>query len=636
MVNRFSQVLSRGDLIVFDGAMGTLLFEHGIFINRCFDELNLTNPELIRTIHTQYVSNGAMVIETNTFGANRFKLSAFGLEESVGQINRLGADLAMEAAGEGVCVAGSVGPLGVRIEPWGPTSLAEARGAFREQVDALVLGGVDAIILETFTDLAEIGQALQAVNDARSEGGLSLPVIASMTVDRTGNSLYGTEPEIFGPKLESWGADIIGLNCSVGPRSMLDTLERLRVVTSKPLSVMPNAGQPTEVEGRTLYLCSPDYMANYARRFVDIGARIVGGCCGTTPDHIRAIATSLRQLSGEKRSFAVSTPQAAASVSESAPKSPIPLEKRSKVARKIARGEFVASVELAPPQGWNLNRILKNGRAVKEAGFDAINIPDGPRATARMGPLAMATVLERVVKLETVMHYACRDRNLVGMQSDLLGAYALGLRNLLVITGDPPIMGDYPQATAVFDVDAIGLTNMVTRLNRGLDLGGRSIGKPTGFLVFVGLNPTAINPEKERARFHWKVDAGAEAAITQPVFDADQLLRFLDDLNSREAIPILAGIWPLQSVRNAEFLANEVPGVSIPQEVLRRMAAAKDRDEERQEGEKIAIEIFEKVHHRVAGIQIAAPFGRIDSAIRVLESALQVKNSNKKKKTNRE
>jgi homocysteine S-methyltransferase len=303
------------------------------------------------------------------------------------------------------------------------------------------------------------------------------------------------------------------------------------------------------------------------------------------------------------------------------PQEPIPLAERSRLAHMIATGKFVATVELAPPQGWNLRRILKSATTVHYAGFDAINIPDGPRASARMGPLAMGSVIQREVGIETLMHYACRDRNLVGMQSDLLGAYALGLHNLLVITGDPPIMGDYPQATAVFDVDAIGLTNMVSRLNTGLDLGGREIGRPTGFLVLVGLNPTAINVDKELSRFRWKVDAGAHAAITQPVFDADQLLRFMDRLDDDLRIPILAGIWPVQSLRNAEFLANEVPGVSVPDAVLERMARARERDEERREGERIAIEVLDKVKDRVQGIQVAAPFGRIQAAIRVLEAA---------------
>ncbi len=625
MTSCFRELLNGNGLIVLDGAMGTMLFDHGVFINQCFDQLNLSRGELIRDLHKDYIAAGAMAIETNTFGANRFKLSSFNLGEQTEEINRRGAELAREAAGDNVAVMGSVGPLGVRIEPWGPTSLDEAKAAFEEQIDGLLEGGADAIVLETFTDLAEIGQALKAAQEVRDRRAVDVPIITSMTVDDSGNSLYGTEPELFAPKLEDWGADVIGLNCSVGPKPMLETLERVRDVTSKPLCVMPNAGLPTEVEGRTIYVCSPDYMANYARRFVQIGARVVGGCCGTTPEHIRAIAVSLRQLSGEQRSLETRPSLAPKPAVE--PKTPIPIPDRSALAAKLATAEFVASVELAPPQGWNLSRILKSAKAVREAGFDAINIPDGPRAMARMGPLAMASVIEREVGCETLMHYACRDRNLVGMQSDLLGAYALGLRNLLVITGDPPIMGDYPQATAVFDVDAIGLTNMVSRLNQGLDLGGRSIGKPTGFLVLVGLNPAAINAEKEISRFRWKVDAGAHGAITQPVFDPQQLLDFLDRLDDELRIPILAGIWPLQSLRNAEFLANEVPGVSLPKQLLTRMAEAKKQDREREEGEQIAVEVLEAVHGHVRGIQVAAPFGRIQSAIRVLEAAHRIVNT---------
>ena len=619
MANRFRELLESGRTIVFDGGMGTMLFERGVFINRCFDQLNLSDPDIVRGVHRDFAAAGAMAVETNTFGANRFKLASFDLGGKVAEVNRRGAALAREAVGPDVAVVGSVGPLGVRIEPWGPTSLDEAKAAFREQIDALAEGGVDAVILETFTDIDEIGQALEAVLEWREANGADLPVIASMTVDQQGQSLYGADPESFGPLLAEAGADAVGVNCSVGPKPMLDTLERLRGVTQVPLSVMPNAGLPTEVEGRTIYMCSPDYMANYARRFVQLGARIVGGCCGTTPDHVRAIAVAIRQMSAEARSLEVRTVEAEAAKPRDV--TPIPVEQRSRLSHMISKGAFVATVELAPPQGWDLGRILKSAQAVHYAGFDAVNIPDGPRASARMGPLAMASVIEREIGIETVMHYACRDRNLLGMQSDLIGAYALGLRNLLIITGDPPILGDYPQATAVFDVDAIGLTNMVTRLNGGLDLGGRPIGEPTGFFVAVGVNPTAINPDKERARFRWKVEAGAHAAITQPVFDADQLLRFLDALGADARIPILAGIWPMQSLRNAEFLANEVPGVSIPPSVLERMAAAQARGDERQEGERIAVEILERVRDRVQGIQVAAPFGRIQSAIAVLEAA---------------
>ncbi len=618
MSHRVRELLEEPGIIVFDGAMGTMLFKYGIFINRCFDEANLTHRELVLRIHREYLRAGAMVIETNTFGAGRFKLRTFDLADRAEAINRAGAEIAREAAGDDALVAGSVGPLGVRVEPFGPTPVEEAFEAFRAQIAALEAGGVDLISLETFTDLAEISQALAAVQQVRETSGRDLPVLASMTVDHSGNSLFGTEPEYFGPKLVSLGADVVGVNCSVGPKATLDTLERLAKVTDAPLSAMPNAGLPTEVEGRRIYLTSPDYMANYARRFADAGAKVVGGCCGTTPDHIQAIVSSIRQRTGEHRSL---QERKTAAVPRETPSDEIPLDERSSLAAKLARGEFIASVELAPPQGWQLSKVKKSAEKAKAAGFDAINIPDGPRASARLGALAMAAVLEQAVDVETIMHYACRDRNLVGMQSDLLGAYAMGLRNVLAITGDPPILGDYPQATAVFDVDAIGLVSMITRLNRGLDLGGRQIGNPTGFFSFVALNPTAINPEKEIERFGLKVEVGANAAITQPVFDAEQLLGFLERTSKVADIPIVAGIWPMQSLRNAEFLANEVPGVSIPKALIERMAAARERDEERREGERIAVEILAAVHRRVRGIQVAAPFGRIRSAVAVLKAA---------------
>ncbi len=622
MTNKFRELLERPGVIVFDGAMGTMLFEHGLFINRCYDEANLNNPQMVLGIHKEYVDAGAMVIETNTFGAGRFKLKAFDLDSRTVEINKRGAELAREAAGDRVAVAGSVGPLGVRMEPWGPVSQEEALFAFEEQISALMEGGVDAILLETFTDLAEIKQALTAVMRLREKLKTDIPVIASMTVDNAGNSLFGTEPEFFGPKLESLGADVVGLNCSVGPKATLDAIERLAKVTTVPLFTMPNAGLPTMVEGRMIYLTSPDYLAGYARRFADIGVKIIGGCCGTTPAHIRAVAASIRQRSGEERSLAAARAQTL-TVSEP-PKNTIPVTERSKLARKLATGEFIASIELAPPMGWQLSKIKQSARTAKDAGFDAINIPDGPRASARLGSLAMAAVIERSVEIETIMHYACRDRNLVGMQSDLLGAYALGLHNVLAITGDPPIMGDYPNATAVFDMDAIGLVNMISRLNSGLDLGGRSIGSPTGFFTFVALNPTAVNPQKEMERLKHKIDAGAEAVITQPVFDAEQLLRFLDQIGSALSIPLIAGIWPMQSLRNAEFLANEVPGVSISKNLLERMAAAREKEDERAEGERIAIEVMETVFPRIQGIQVAAPFGRIQSAVKVLEAASEL------------
>ena len=622
MGNRFNNILQKQTPIVFDGAMGTMLFEHGVFINHCFDQLNLVKGELNSDIHRQYVEAGAMVIETNTFGANRVRLANFDLADQTAQINRTGVELAKNAAGDQVAVAGSVGPLGVRVEPHGTTSRGQAREAFAEQMKVLLEEGVDLVVLETFSDLNEIRQAMAAFDEVCAAAGRSVPLIASMAVDEEGNALSGTDPETFGPKLAEWGADMIGINCGVGPKPMLDTVERLSKVVSQALLVMPNAGLPTTVEGRTIYLCSPDYMAKFARRFVQMGARMVGGCCGTTPEHIRAMAVAMRQVASEQRSIA--TAQTAVNAETAKPKPAIPLAERSALAAKLDRSQFVASVELTPPKGWSLGRILKNSRHLQEAGFDAINIPDGPRASARMGPLAMAAIIEREVGMETIVHYACRDRNLVGMQSDLLGAYALGLRNILIITGDPPILGDYPQATAVFDVDAIGLTHMVEQLNIGLDLGGQSIGKPTGFLNFVALNPTALNPDKELSRFHLKGASGAQGAITQPVFDAEQLIEFIERFEKDIRIPILAGIWPLQSLRNAEFLAHEVPGVRVPEVLLERMMGAKEANRELEEGQAIAVEMMGKVYGKVQGIQVAAPFGRIKSAIGVLEAALSM------------
>ena len=618
MENRFRELL-KSKTVIFDGGMGTTLFDHGVFINRCFDQLNLTDPKLVLRIHKDFVAAGAMVIETNTFGANRFKLASFDLSDKVREINMAGVALAREAAGDTVLVAGAVGPLGVKIAPLlEPDSDFTVTDAFREQVEALVEAGVDVIILETFADLEEITHAIDTIKKVSETRQTDIPIICSFTVNQEGNTVYGAKAEDIAVHLERHGADVVGLNCSVGPKPMLDTLERIRRVTHIPLSVMPNAGLPTQVEGRTIYVCSPDYMANYARRFVSVGAQVVGGCCGATPAHIQAISASIRQMSGEARSMIIS---AEAITEVEAAKPEIPLASRSRLGAKLAGGEFVATVELTPPQGWDLKKIMVSSQAVMDAGFDAINIPDGPRASARMGPLAMAVVIERDVGMETLMHYACRDRNLVGMQADLLGAYALGLKNILVVTGDPPIMGDYPHATAVFDVDAIGLTKMIRQLNTGLDLSGRSIGQPTGFVPLVGLNPTAVNQEKELKRLKLKVAAGALGVITQPVFDADQLLSFLDRADPDARVPVLAGIWPLQSLRNAEFLANEMPGVSVPDAVLSRMAQAHKAGTERAEGLQIAIELMQKVLPRVQGIQVAAPFGRIKSAVAVLEAA---------------
>lgn len=612
-------------ITVFDGAMGTMLYAEGVFINQCYDELNLRAPDLVRKIHRAYAKSGAEIIETNTFGANRLKLTPYGLETQVREINRAGAALAREAAGEAnrpVLVAGAVGPLGVRIEPFGPTSLDEARGYFREQMEGLRDGGADVFLLETFSDLHEIEQAIRAAREVAPK----IPVIAQMTIGVDGLTPFGATPEDIARSLDAWGADIIGLNCSVGPQTILEAIEKMAPITRKKLSAQPNAGMPRDIGGRSMYMASPEYMATYARHLVQAGARVVGGCCGTTPDHIKAIVEGVRPLSPRLAEYSTSQSSAAAPQS-SATASPsvestnsVPLAERSRWGRKIAQREFVTSVEIVPPRGVDASRMLADVQKLKDAGVDAVNVPDGPRAQSRMGALLTSVIIEQQVGLEAVTHYACRDRNLLGMLSDLLGAAAVGLRNLLLVTGDPPKMGPYPDATAVFDIDAIGLTNLVANLNRGLDPGGNAIGKPTSFVIGVGVNPAAIDPAHEIRRFEWKVDAGAEYAITQPVFDPRQLEKFLTQID-HVRIPIVAGIWPLVSVRNAEFLANEVPGVTVPDEIIARMRKANDKSKEHAVAEGIAIarEMFERVRPVVQGVQVSAPFGKVELALQVFD-----------------
>jgi homocysteine S-methyltransferase len=598
--------------VLCDGAMGTLLYSKGIFINRCYDELNLSQPDLIRGIHHEYLQAGAEIIETNTFGANSFRLARHSLADKVRDVNRMGTRLAREAAKSfDVWVAGSVGPLGTRIEPLGKTSFEEARQAFREQIAALAEAGVDLLMFETFGYLEELHQAMLAAKDV----GANLPLIVHVTIDEDGNCLDGSDPETFVPRLEDWGADVIGCNCSVGPVAMLDAMERVRAATSLPLSAQPNAGIPRSVEGRNIYLCSPEYMASYARKFVAAGVRIVGGCCGTTPDHIRVMKSALRV--GEARVKASATPTAATATHPSA--APVqPLEERSLIGAKLARGEFVTMVEVVPPKGTDVQKEIDGCRFVKSVGVDAVNIPDSPRASARMSNQALSLLVQRDVGIEPILHYTCRDRNVLCIQSDLLGAAAVGIKNLICITGDPPKMGNYPDATAVFDVDAIGLVNIVHNLNRGLDLGSNPIGAGTGFVIGVGANPGLTDLDEEIRRFEYKVAAGAEYVVTQPVFDLRLLENFLRRIEHCR-IPVIAGIWPLVSVRNAEFMKNELR-VSVPDSILERMARAQTPEAARAEGVAIAREMLLAVRDTVQGAQISAPQGRYSSAVDVLEA----------------
>lgn len=614
MPDPFKALLSDDHPHIFDGAMGTELYARGVYINKCYDELSLTDPDLLRSVHEDYVRAGAELLETNTFGANPARLAEHGLEGQVREINARAAEIARGAAGDGVLVGGAVGPLGLRIEPYGPTSRDEARGFFREQVDGLLEGGVDFFILETFADVSEIHQAILAVRNA-----CDLPVVAQMTIQEDGTTLFGTAVEIIGQRLDEWGADVIGLNCSVGPHGILSGVERLAAVTDHPISAQPNAGLPREIDGRKIYMASPEYMAKYAKRLIQAGAVLVGGCCGTTPAHIERIAGAVHAMSPGRTRPRIAVERV--TQQHEGAVAPAPLAERSRLGRKLAAGEMVTSVEILPPKGVDPARMLASVARLHRAGVDAVNVPDGPRAQMRMGVLATSMLVEQAVGIEAVVHYTCRDRNLLGMLSDLLGAHAMGLRNLLLITGDPPKMGPYPDATAVFDIDSIGLTNLVNRLNHGVDPGGNPIGEPTAFTIGVGANPGAIDLDHELNKFYWKVEAGAEYAITQPVFDPDQLLAFLEELDRRDIrIPVVPGIWPLVSLRNAEFLANEVPGISVPQRIVDRMRRAQEKGKEHavREGIGIAREAIDAVRGETQGLQVSAPFGRVDLALEVM------------------
>ncbi len=604
-------------VLVCDGAMGTMLYGRGVFINRCFESLTLSEPALVREVHEQYLRAGADVIETNTFGANRMKLRAFGLGNRVSEINQAAAVLAREArdAAPGepkAYVAGAIGPLGVRVEPWGKTGVDEAEAMFREQAEGLLAGGVDLFMLETFRDLNEMGAAIAAVRSVTD-----LPIVAQMTTEEDGNSLDGTPPEQFAPALVARGADVVGLNCSVGPAPMLETIERMGEVITVPLAAQPNAGKPRDIEGRNLYLCSPDYMASYARRFVSLGVRLVGGCCGTTPDHIRQIQLAVKAMApGVARRDAPSADVRTPLENQPHAQAPVPRAQKSGLAHKLAAGQFVTIVEVPPSRGHDATEAVAAACALRDHQVDVVAVPDGPRSGARLSALSLAVLMSQQHGIETLLQYSCRDRNLLGIQSDLLGAHALGLRNILGITGDARSLGDIPDATAVFDVDSIGLTNVVNRLNHGLDIGGQSIGAPTRFHTGVMANPSR-DLDQELKRLEYKVEAGAEFVITRPIFDAQAFERFLQRVEAFR-IPIIVGLWPFDSALNAEFMANEVPGVTVPEALVERMRRAASAEAAEAEGVSIARELLRNLRAMAQGVHIFTQSGKIDRAFDVL------------------
>lgn len=595
-------------VLLSDGAVGTMLYQKGIFVNRCFDELNLREPDMVKSVHVEYIKAGSNVIETNTFGANRYKLEKYGLEKKIAEINRTGASLAREAVGDRqVFVLGSVGPLGRPIVLNRGITPQQAHDAFVEQIAALIDAGVDGIIIETISHLGEMAIALEAAREVSQQ----IPIVGQFTYADENSILAGASMQEAVSVLEEKGADVLGANCAVGPRTILDILVRLKAMTERPVSVMPNAGSPEYVDGRLFYFATPDYFAQYAKNFINAGASLVGGCCGTTPDHIRSMAGSVRALGkSEKETVGVKPVPEVKRLPE------IPLEQRSPFGRKLAEGEFVTSVEIDPPKGLELRKVVDGAKALKSAGVDVINIADGPRATARVSPQSLAIILEREVDIETILHVSCRDRNLLGIQSDMLGAHTNGFRNILAVTGDPPMVGDYPSATGVFDVDAIGLVTLLKNLNQGMDMGGRPIGGQTSFTIGIGVNPAAPSIEREFNRLERKIEHGAEFIMTQPIYDHELLDWFLKEVE-RFHIPVLIGILPLASFRNAEFLHNEVPGMTIPQSVRDRMNKAGERGAE--EGILISQEMLQEIMGRAQGVYVMPPFNRYTTALRVLE-----------------
>ena len=604
-------------VFVCDGAMGTMLYSMGIPLNRCFEELNLVMPSLVKEVHESYVRAGAELLEANTFGANPLRLEQYALADKCQEINRAGVRLARECAGSATLVAGVAGPLGVRLEPLGTCTPEQAREAFHLQILALAEAGADVILFETFYDLAELREAIAAARAV-----CDLPVIAQVTIDDDGNMLSGTTPENFTQPILEWGVDAVGCNCSVGPKVMLEAIQRMAPLSSRPLTAQPNAGLPVNVGGRNIYLCSPSYMASYAPSFIRSGVKLLGGCCGTTPEHIRALKDTVGELQPPRPRIAVS--DASSSVAPTHSLSPLPLAERSQLARKIAQREFVILAEVLPPLGWEGSKEIEGARYLAQNGVDAVYLPEGPRAGARMSPLALAYLIQTQAGVETLLQYTCRDRNLFSIQSDLLGAYALGLRNLVLTTGDPQKKGNYPDATAVFDVDAIGLTKIVADLNRGLDIGGNFAGQQTGFLIGVSANPGTSDFEQLVRRLETKLRWGAECVITPPVFDLEQLEHFLERIRPFQ-VPVLAGLLPLTSYRNAEFLANEWH-VRIPEPIFDRMREADSGEAARTEGIRIAQELALRLRRQVQGLLVSTPLGRYGTTVEVL-GALSTQNA---------
>ena len=597
------------DLLIFDGATGTELYRKNFFVNVSFENLVLTAADTVQSIHQSYIDSGCDVLTTNTFGANANKLARFGLADKLADICTAAVKLARKCAHGDTLIAGSVGPAGELSEAYKNCSLAEL---LLEPAQALQQAGADFIIFESLDSLNDV-RAVAALADK-----LEIPYIASFALDEEAVSINSKVSfnELLASLMSSANPPAaLGLNCGHGPESTLKCFEKVRDLTTLPWVVQPNAGEPRKIDNRTMYMNSPEYFTTYAMRFANLGAKGIGGCCGIGPSEIKEMARSVRPLA---RSNAASTKpviEIAAGVETMAE---VPLAERSRLGRKLANKEWITCVEITPPPGFDLSGVIEKSRICAAAGVDIINLPDGPRASSRIASLITAIEIQRNVDIETTLHICARDRSLLGLQAELLGCACEKIHNLLFITGDPPKLGNYPASSGVFDVDAIGLTEMQKKLNCGIDLGGQSLKMQTSAVIGVGLDPNAIDQEREYRRICQKAEAGAEFIVTQPVFDPEKLLSFLKRIEHLH-LPVIAGVWPLASLRNAEFMRTEVPGVVVPDSIMQRMGSRVDKDSQKAEGIAIARECILEIRSAVAGVQVSAPFGNVQTALAVLQ-----------------
>jgi len=614
--NKFFDLLkSSAKPILADGAMGTLLHARGAKFNQCFDELNLTDPALVAEIHRAYIEAGSQIIYANTFSANRYKLADHGLENKVAEINIAGVELArrvVSASFKDVLVAGSVGPLGVRLAPYGRVQIDDAKTAFTEQIAALCEAGVDLLVIETFGDLYEIREAVISAREF-----CDMPIVASTTFTQDDRTVLGDTPAKVALALHKAGADIIGANCSGGPAQLFRILGQMKqAVTGAKFIVKPNAGWPEQIGGRVMYSAGPDYFGEYAQSYMELGVSILGGCCGTTPEHIAQMRRSLDREVSARSQESLQISMTSSDVDQIVPEQP------TQLAQKFVEGEFVVSVEMDPPRGLAPHKIIAGASTLKEAGADVINVADSPRASMRMSPWAVCELIQRDVGIETTLHFPTRGRNLLRVQGDLLASHALGIRNVFVVMGDPTSIGDYPEAMDDYDLVPSGLMKLIAqRFNQGVDHAGTDIGQPTSFFIGCALNLIPKDPEREIKVLRRKIANGANFALTQPVYEPEKALDFLrlyEDKYGKLEIPLLVGILPLYGVRHAAFLHNEVPGIAIPDEIRQRINAAGDNAP--REGVRIAAELAEEIKIWGQGIYIMPAFGRYDLAVEIVDA----------------